>query len=177
MAENTTKAASSPKAATTTASKAAFQVPKGMQRVSSDVVGFYDPKIAQQDVHFIPREAVLMDGNAEAHKPSMLIFAELVSPCKIVETSKSGNIIDGKPGDMIGIWGKPGMKDMRDCCGEPVFMYPDTVKDTGKPNPMQVFAVHASKRTARIPISEDRREKSKSADTWLDVPKDGPAPF
>jgi hypothetical protein len=56
-------------------------------------------------------------------------------------------------------------------------MYPDGQRDTGKPNPMIAYKTLAVKKGSKLPIVEDRRDKSKSAETWLDKGRGEPAPF
>ena len=156
--------------------KANFKAPEGFTDQSQDIVGFWDMEI-EPAIQFIPNEAVLMDSDLDETKYSVLIFGTLVAPCKLKQDSKSGNIIDGKKGDVIGIWGKPGMRALRNLQGVHVVLYPDGVKATGKPNPMTVFKVLAKEKGGHLPVVDDRRDKSASQETWLDIKKGGPAAF
>jgi hypothetical protein len=174
MSEKATSAAKSTVKPATTKSKVSVEVPKGFTDQSLDVVGFYDPDV-QADIQFVPNEAVLSDSTIEPRKVSILVFGTLVEDCKLVETSKSGNVIEGKKGDSVGIWAKPGMRALRNLAGVHVVMYPDGEKDTGKPNPMTLFKVLAAKKGSKLSITEDRRDKSKAAETWLDVKTSGEA--
>jgi len=168
MAEKTSSQATNAKATKSNAIKVDFKAPAGFTDQNSDVVGFYDPEV-EPVIHFIPIEAVLSDSQLDDSKASILIFGKLTEPIKLVETSKSGNVVQGKKGDMVGIWGKPGMRALRNLAGEPTIMYPDGERPTGKPNPMSVYKCLAAKKSGRLPIVEDRRDKSKSAETWLDA--------
>jgi hypothetical protein len=143
------------------------QAPKGYTDQSADVVGFYDEEI-QSTIHFKPIEAVLSDSTIDASRTSILIFGELVEPCELIENAKTGNVVHGKPGDMIGVWAKPGMRGLRNLCNTPVYMYPEGEKEVGKPNPMKIYKTMATKKTTLVPIVEDRRDKSKHNATWLD---------
>ena len=157
-----------------------FEMPKGFQNQGSDIVGYYDPIVTGQ-VIMIPREAILLDGNIEARKTSMLIMAELVEPCKLKSANKderdAGEVIEGKKGDIIGIWGQYGMKGLRNTAGATVCMYPNGKKDVGKPKPMNLFAIGSKGDGKLIPILEDKREESAGEATWLDPSKGEKAPF
>jgi hypothetical protein len=168
---NTSKSA--PKAAPP---KVNFKAPAGFVDQNADVVGFYDPEV-EPVIHFVPIEAVLSDSNLDETKVSILIFGKLTEPCKLVETVKSGNVVSGAKGDMVGIWAKPGMRALRNLGGEPVIMYPDGERDTGKPNKMIAYKVLAAKKAGKLPIVEDRRDKSKNTETWLDARHGETAPF
>jgi len=161
----------------TTAKKVTdFKAPAGFVDQAQDVVGFYDID-TEAVIQFIPREATLMDGSIDAVKTSILIFGELVAPCKLMESSKSGNVIQAKAGEQVGVWAKPGMKALRNLAGVHVVMYPDGTKDVGKGNPMTVFKVLAKAKGAKLAGVEDRRDKSKGQETWLDKNIEGPTPF
>jgi hypothetical protein len=168
MAEKASSQATNAKPAKPAAPKVDFKAPAGFVDQTSDVVGFYDPEV-DPVIHFVPIEAVLSDSQLDDSKVSILIFGKLTEPMKLVETAKSGNVVQGKKGDMIGIWAKPGMRALRNLANEPTIMYPDGERNTGKPNPMAVYKILAAKKSGKLPIVEDRRDKSKSAETWLDV--------
>ena len=55
-------------------------------------------------------------------------------------------------------------------CGVAVFLARDPRKDlnTGKGEPMKGYMVASSEMGTQIPITEDRREKSKGSKTFLD---------
>jgi hypothetical protein len=176
----TSKAASSDgtNAATAASSEPAKKraLPKGYTKQSTDVVGFYDEEV-QDEIHFIPLEAVHQDSSLDERKVSTLIFGKLVDPCRLTESAKSGNVVQGKVDDIVGVWYRPGMRDIRMLGGVPVFMYPDGIKDTGKPNPMKKYSCNSVSKGKRIVIIEDRRDKSKGISTDFDAPDGGPAPF
>lgn len=140
---------------------------------TSDIVGVWDPEISGPIV-CIPRHAVVGDGKKfDRAKPSCLIFAELVRPIKVStsrEESEEKTFVDAVAGDLIGIWAKPGMKDIRGLCGVPVVMArdPRKDKDVDKGNDMKGFQVASLVTGSMIPITEDRREKSKGVRCILD---------
>jgi hypothetical protein len=160
---------SKPKKAPAPVSKPKHELPKGFTDQSSDIIGFYDPD-HQEAIHFIPKEAILQDSKLDPKKVSILIIGELVADCQLAPGGEdTGEVIDGKSGDQIGIWAKPGMRSLRNLAGAEVYMYPDGAKDTGKPNPMTVFKIGAKTRGEKLPVIEDRRDKSRLVETWLDI--------
>jgi hypothetical protein len=152
--------------------------PEGFITQSDDVVGYWNPEEAP--IRCIPRTAKLFDGNIEKSKPSILLIVQLTAPC-VVNLKKEEGEVEGekfiaKIGDMVGIWGKPGMRAIRDLCGVEVWMRMSGEKDTGKPNPMKLFDVKAQGKGTRIVISDDTRKESKGVKTWMDgasMPKSG----
>ncbi len=144
--------------------------PDGFIIQSDDVVGYWDPE--ECPIRCIPRTAKVFDGNIERTKPSVLILAELTMPCvlnlkKEVGESEAEKII-GKKGDMVGIWGKPGMRAIRNLCGVEVKITATGEKDTGKPNPMKLFSVESATRGTQLLISDDSRDKSRAVKTFLE---------
>src|SRR5271157_479478 len=157
-----------------------FEMPKGFQNQSVDIIGYYDPEITGM-IQMVPREAILMDGNIDERKTSILIMAELIEPCRLKPADKDAReakeIVEGKKGDIVGIWGKYGMKGLRMCAGVSVVMYPNGKKDVGKPKPMDLFAIGSKGTGTLIPILEDKREESAGEATWLDPKEPEKAPF
>lgn len=144
-------------------------VPEGYEARSTDIVGFWDPE-KSPSLHFIPLEAKLFDSDLDASKPSTLIFGKLVDGC-LLKTPKGDEDTEGEPGDLIGVWFKPGMAALKDLCGVKVFMYPTGEMETGKPNPMKTFDIHSRSKGTRIPVTDDKRDKSKHVTTLLSGPK------
>ena len=179
---DTKTAAAKPAAAAKGTAKAAepkAEMPKGYQSQSMDSIGYYDPAMTGA-VEMSPQQAILLDGNIESRKTAILIFAELLEPCKLKSPDKdardSGEVVEGKKGDIIGIWGKYGMKDLRNCAGVATFMAPNGHKDVGRPKPMDLFKIGTKTKGTLIPIVEDKREDSAGEPTWLDA-KTEKAPF
>jgi len=152
--------------------KAKMDAPEGFVTQSDDVVGYWNPE--ECPIQCIPRAAKIFDGNIEKSKPSVLLIVELTAPCIIVtkkaEGETEGERFVGKPGDMVGIWGKPGMRAIRDLGGVECWVKYTGEKDTGKPNPMKLFDVKSKSKGRRIEISDDSRKESKGVKTFLDTP-------
>lgn len=132
-------------------------VPQGYEDQSTDVVGFW-----KQDgpaIHFIPVEARLMDSSIDKTKSSTLLIGRLIDSCELV--TGDGVVVDGQPGDVLGVWAKPGMSALACLCGVPVYMYLDSHKDVGKASPMAVFAVMSKGRGTMIPVARDTRLASR----------------
>lgn len=141
--------------------------PKGYQQRGGDVVGFWDPD-SGLPLHFIPLEAILTDNKTEPAKSSILILGRLVDKVTLFLGDKEKRQeVDGQPGDTIGVWGKPGMRALKSLAQVRVFMYPDGEKDTGKPNAMTTFFVGSERQGRPLPVTEDRRDKSRYSDNWL----------
>jgi hypothetical protein len=145
--------------------------PEGFNTQSDDVVGYWDSDVCP--ILCIPRTAKVFDGNIDAEKPSILLIVELAADCPVrlkkEEGVEEGETIVAKKGDMVGIWGKPGMRAIRDLGGVEVWMRQAGEKDTGKPNPMKLFDVKAKGKGSRIVITEDSRKESKGVRTFLDA--------
>jgi hypothetical protein len=141
---------------------------------TSDVAGFWEAGLS--DFHGVPENVKLFDSILNPEKPSCLVTAKVESPC-IISTSEE--TADGKkklrpslPGEKVGIWTKPGMRDMVLCGGVSTRISFSGTKDVHKKkgfNPMKMFTVTSEKGGVRIPIIEDRREKSKNTPTIFDV--------
>lgn len=151
------------------------QAPEGFQKQSGDAKAFWDPDLC--NILCIPRAAKLFDGNQDPKKPSMLIIVELSArtPLRLAKEKGApkedkGEVIICNPGDMVGIWGKPGMRDIRDLCGIKTWVHkmPERL-DVGKGQPMVQYDVRGPKRGTRIPIIEDLRKESRGVATFLDV--------
>jgi hypothetical protein len=151
------------------------QPPENYQNQGGDAKAFWDPDLCA--VLCIPKTAKLFDGNQDPKKPSMLIIAQLCArlPMRLAKEKDAppdskGEVIVCNPGDMIGIWGKPGMRDIRDLAGVKTWIKKtDKRLDVGKGKPMVVYDVRAPERGERIPVVEDVRNKSAGVSTFLDV--------
>lgn len=143
-----------------------FKAPQGYSKASTDIVGTYDPKV-QPNIHFTPYGVNLSDSQADKNKISCLVFATLVEDCLLADSKgEDGNrgTIQGKAGDTVGIWYKPGMRPITKLCGSKVFMYPNGERDTGKMNPMKLFEILKDKDGTPIPVLDDFREKTARLD-------------
>ena len=140
----------------------------GWTQVSDDLAGFWAPELC--GIYCIPQSVRIFDGNIDKTKPSMLITVELHKSCIVVD--KEGNPSIAGPGELVGIWFKPGMKRIRDLAGQVVYMKEDGEKDVGKGNPMKLYKIETKDKPVvkRVPVSDDTREKSKHAQTVFDPP-------
>jgi hypothetical protein len=148
--------------------------PKGYQDQSTDVAGFWNPDLAPA-IHFIPFGVKLLDANLatkKAPKASYIILGRLVDGAMLQTKEGEEQVpVEGMPGDIVGIWWKPGMKAVLHHTGHKVWMTPNGEKDVGQPSPMKLFQVLSpdSPRTDLIPILEDNRDVSASLPTPFDV--------
>ena len=141
-----------------------YALPEGYEKRSDDVVGFWDPELSGGPLHFVPREAAVFDGKTEPEKPGIIIFGDLVDACTLIDAE--GQPKEGKPGDRIGLWGKPGMKAIKTLAGVRTFLYPAGERDVGKPQPMKLFEVASAREGDALPV-DDRRRRSRGKATFL----------
>jgi hypothetical protein len=139
-------------------------LPEGYTSQSADLVGFYTNEGA---IHFIPRNAKLTDSSLEKSKTSVLIVGELVDPCQL--TTSDGEVVQGKKGDAIGVWAKPGMAALKQLAGIPVFLFPTGTKDVGKPSPMTTYEVASRGKGGALKVTEDYRKESKTAKNFFSM--------
>lgn len=143
-------------------------IPDGYEDQSTDVAGFWKQDGAP--IHFIPIECRMMDSSIDKTKSSTLVIGRLVGKCELVDGE--GVVVDGEPGDAVGIWAKPGMQALAILTGVPVYMYLDSHKDVGKASPMAVFAVMSKGRGTLLPIARDTRIASKGTRDALGLSTD-----
>lgn len=151
------------------------QLPEGFEERTSDIVGIWNPETMSQ-LCFIPTHAVVGDGKKfDKTKPSCLIFGKLTKPVmlqlKSDEDEDDVEEIQGKPGDLIGVWAKPGMKNIAMLCDVEVIMWrePDKDKDIGKGNDLKGFKVFSKVNPNKlIPLQADRRDLSSGNRCILD---------
>lgn len=134
-------------------------IPAGMKEQSDNVDGFWVPETNGHALDFIPRNVRLSDSKLDPKKTSPLITGELTAVCPLV--TSDGEVIDGLAGMSVGVWYKPGMSAIRNLAGVRVFMFQDGEQDTGKPNAMKVFRVHAAKKGEPLPVAADNRKQSR----------------
>lgn len=142
-------------------------VPEGYVSVSGDVVGFYDEK---SPIHIVPFAVKLFDSKIEPNKPSVLLFARLVEPAVVlakVEGSSESVPTQADAGEIVGVWGRPGLTKLKEYAETPCFVVYKGEKDTGKPNPMKLFDVMTPKgaKPSLVPVTEDKRIRSIGVDT------------
>lgn len=156
---------------------------EGLRKDSGDVIGFRDPE-KQGPIYGIPRACKASDSKLDDSKPSVFVIFELLEDCKVTDGSaEDGKEVDAKKGDMVGVWVKGGMRNLRDMCGLNVLMqYTGVKKLKGRPekqDPMKVY-VFDTNRSAKnpggtIPLIEDNRKTSRNViNHWLPKPMGAP---
>lgn len=146
------------------------------EKVTSDVVGYYNSD-GEFPITGVPESGVIaIDSGIDKTKPSLLMKWKVTVPTEIADSD--GNMDICKAGDLVGVWYKPGMRDVRSLGGVEVTMSrdPKRDKDTGKGNPMKAFAIFATGVGRPLQITEDRREKSRGAQTVFDLVQAAPDP-
>jgi hypothetical protein len=143
-----------------------YQIPAEFQQVNLDIVGFWWEDCI---INCIPESVKLFDNKTEKLKPSALITARLTKGCEVV--NKDGEVISAEEGQLVGIWGRPGMRDLRVLAGCRVAIVPDgEIEIKGKPNPMRAYKVYAHKEDEAkpLPVDLDKRDKSKNSECiWI----------
>jgi hypothetical protein len=138
-----------------------------LKRRSSDIKGFWDHE--QGPLYFKPMTAKVFDGQKKIdnRKPTILIIGECLGPVKCKD--KDGNVKELQKGDIVGLWGKPGMRDIRGSKGVAVMLKYTGEKDIGKAKPMKTFDVYSADGGTPLQIEQDSRVYSASVDTWLSI--------
>lgn len=137
-----------------------YQLPAEFQQVNLDIIGFW---LEDRVLECIPESVKLFDNKQDKHKPSALITAKLTKDCEVM--TSDGELIEGREGQLVGIWGRPGMRDLRVLSGCRVAIVPDgeiAIKD--KPNPMRAYKIYSHKEDEgkQLQVDLDKREKSKN---------------
>jgi len=142
--------------------------PQGYATQSTDVVGFWNAELSPS-IHFKPVGFKLFDSKLDPMKPSVLIVGTLVDAATLEGAGDDkGEVVQGKPGDSVGVWGKAGMAAVKNLCGVPVWMTPNGEKDIGRASPMKLYDVRAPGRGTRLPCLDDSRKRSAGVPSFLD---------
>jgi len=145
------------------------EAPEDMRPQSDSVEGYWEDE--KSAILCIPRFARVFDGNIVKERPSLLIVVELTAPTTVslkIEGEDEYDVFTAEKGRMVGVWGKPGMRAIKDLCGVEVWMKRSGVKNTGKGNPMITYDIRAKQLGTRIPITEDTRDYSEGVPTFLE---------
>lgn len=137
--------------------------------VTSDVVGYWNSD-GECPITGTPEEGVIaLDSGIDKSKPSLLTKWKATVPTIVADQDGVEDVC--KVGDLVGVWYKPGMRDIRTLGGVEVTMSrnPAKDKDTGKGNPMKAFEIRAAGMGRLLHITEDRRERSAGVPTIFDV--------
>jgi hypothetical protein len=150
-------------------------------RFNQDIEGFWD---GDGTVHFAPTGYKSFPSKKFKDKMSTIILGRALS-------AVSGVDPDGEPteleaGMLIGVWYKPGMRDLLSLYGAKVKMKADGEKELpGKGNPMKVFAIGVAKGTVPkelpnltpTPKLTTEAKKTGSDSAQGDLPSDDDIPF
>jgi len=152
--------------------------PEGFEVKTSDLAGFWDGELGLP-IQGVPLDVNLSDSEIDTTKTSALIRFRL--------TATTTCLVDGQPKELeadsnVGVWWKPGMKDLVDCAGVEVFMYMRGEKEIGKPSPMKTYTVKTKngKAGGKLSIIGDYRKESRANNTVFDPEiqvLSAPAPF
>jgi hypothetical protein len=141
------------------------QIPEGYQKQTTDIVGFWDPNIVagkMTAIHFIPLEVKLFDSKLDNKKPSAVVVGKLIDPIPLNAPGGEGEVTEGQAGDIIGVWYKPGMSDLKQLANVKVLMYPTGEIETGKPNPMKTFDCLSKQKGGELHVTQDARKTSRN---------------
>ena len=152
--------------------------PEGFEQASGDIAGYWESaspesrsseeKHGSSAVLFKPLWVTLSDSEIDAKKTSTLLHARLLKPCTLRSANKEEGYVEFPAGTLFGIWSKPGMKPLQNLGGATVWMrngqaQGDKVvyfKEIGKPSPMVLYDIRNEGKGERLPVREDRRDKS-----------------
>jgi len=156
--------------------------PAGFEQASGDLVGYWEsaspPSRNGEERHgsdpvlFTPLWVTLSDSELDNNKTSTLLHGRLEKPCLLRSANKEEGYREFPKGSMFGIWTKPGMKPLQNLAGAQVWMRNGVkigegkaaeiqyFKEIGKPSPMVLFDIRNNGKGGKLPIREDRRDKS-----------------
>lgn len=137
---------------------------------TGEVVGFYDPE-KQGRTSVIPRGYKLIDNDADKEKSSVLLVCEVTAPSGIqVLPKKDEELIHAKKGDLIGIWGKVGMRAIADLGNVECLIAFTGERDIGRPKPMKLFEIRTASPNAvgePLKLLADSRRTSAGTKTFI----------
>lgn len=139
---------------------------EGFVQVNLDIVGFWNEDCI---IHCIPKNVKLFDNKVEKAKPSPLITVELIDPIDVRTTE--GEIIRAEAGQLVGIWGRAGMRDLKVHADCRVKIAPNGEKELeDQKNAMRLYDIRkvASDTPKVLKVALDKRDKSKRTETFWD---------
>lgn len=136
--------------------RSAIALPEGFQQTASDVDQFWNEEGG-------PIQGVLLCGknylNKLAGKVNSIYVIRLTSPCKSQTNKGDGFENPAQPGELVGVWGAPGLKDLMMMGGCEVHITRNGEKDVGKPSKMKVYAIGYKGRMTKLAIIRDGEAK------------------
>ena len=103
---------------------------------SSDVKGFWDHEGV---IKFIPTGYKSFPSKKFKGKNTTIIVGKAIAD--VTALDEKDQTITIKPGELIGVWYSPGMKELTSLYGTKVKMYRDGEKDVNQPQPMKVYRI------------------------------------
>jgi hypothetical protein len=116
-------------------------------RFNQDIEGFWD---GEGVVHFIPTGYKEFPSKKFRGKTSTIIQGRALSPVSCEDADGEKTTVD--VGGLVGVWAKPGMRDLKNLYGCKVRMRVDGEKDIGQINPMKLFAIDIAKGSKPRPL-------------------------
>jgi hypothetical protein len=120
--------------------------PEGFEDVSSDIEAVYDYRHCKE-VFVRPLHYTVSDSK-DKKKPNILIHCDLVKPAVLVDMSDDSDDTTAREfpaGTRIGIWYRPGLRQLMQCAGSVTFISFEGDRDVGQIQPMKVFKVSRKK--------------------------------
>lgn len=138
--------------------------PEGFEDVSSDIEAVYDYR-HEKSVFVRPLHYTLSDSKV-GDKPQILIHAELTKPATLVDMQDDGEEVVTRQfpvGTRVGIWYRPGLRQIMQCAGSETFIAFDGERNVGQIQPMKIFKVSRRKGAgaAQLTCASDYRKKTK----------------
>jgi hypothetical protein len=139
--------------------------PDGFEDVSSDIAAVYDFKVTAS-VFVTPLHYTLSDAK-DGKKPQILIHCDLLKPAVLVDlqddTSEEKVAREFPAGTRVGIWYRPGLRNIMQCAGTATFIAFEGERDVGQIQPMKMFKVSRKKgaNAAELPLSADYRKNTR----------------
>jgi hypothetical protein len=109
---------------------------------NQDIEGFWD---GEGIVHFSPTGFKSFPSKKFKGKQSIIVVGRAISAASGVDSEQEPITLEA--GALLGVWYKPGMRDLMSLYGAKVKMKADGEKDIGQINPMKVFAIAVAKGT------------------------------
>jgi hypothetical protein len=143
----------------------------GFEERNVDIIGTWQEDVSGRRVCFTPLFASAFDSKLDSKRANLIVHGRLEFPCKLVSTADKDETIDGKPGDLIGVFVSPGMKTLECCAGVVTLLERDGEKDVGRPQPMKTYKVKTKKAISTEPNLELRYDyRDDSAEEGLPIP-------
>ena len=140
--------------------------PEGFEDKTSELAGFWDGELGN-GIQGIPLDVSLSDSEIDTTKTSALIRIRLTKPTVCLVDNQPAEVEAGK---CVGVWYKPGMRDILDCAGVETFFFQRGSREIGKPSPMKTycFKTKGGKSGSRLVPVNDWRKDSRSNTTAFD---------